>query len=104
MKHYILPALLWVLAASQILAQKTLAPSAQSPAGNWSRSVKKMMRNAGYDLNAPTIPSVVQSRANPLRLDSTKTFLGYETNAAGDSTPQFRNTYQYNSSHVSYNS
>lgn len=95
MKHYILPALLWVLATSQILAQKTLAPGAQSQAGNWSRSVKKMMCNAGYDLNAPTVPSVVQSRANPLRLDSTKTFLGYETNAAGDSTPQFRTTYQY---------
>ena len=95
MKHYLLPALLWALAISSIFAQRTLSPSAQQQASNWPRSVKKMMRSAGYDLEAALAPPTVQLRSNPLRLDSTKTFFGYEANGGQDSTPQYRTIYQY---------
>jgi len=94
MKQFILP-VLWTLAIGSTFAQKTLSPSLQRHAETWPQSVKKAMREMGFDAQ-PLSPNTVQARFDPSRLDSTKTFFGYEPSGiGGDSTPQYRTTYQY---------
>ncbi|MBK6993444.1 MAG: T9SS type A sorting domain-containing protein [Lewinellaceae bacterium] len=95
MKHYILPVLFWTLAASQIFAQKTLAPSAQSHFMTLPKSVQKVMHNAGFKTESAIVSNTAESRSNALQLDSTKTFIGYNINGGQDSIPQFRAIYQY---------
>lgn len=93
MKNYFLPALVWVLATSQIFAQKTLSPSLKPYADNLPHNVKSLLSHAGFDLQAAS-PNKVVSRS-PLQLDSTKTYFGYNQPAPGDSTPLLRSNYTY---------
>lgn len=100
MNNPLLPALLWALFIAPLAAQKALPPSLQPHAHDWSPSVSKVLHYAGFELPAmamlpETTEPTVQGRANPLRLDSTKTFHGYNLGAPGDSTPLFRTTYAY---------
>ena len=97
MKFLLLPVLLWTLATSQIFAQKSLPPSVEDYAVNWSYSVKQMLEAAGYEVPGPTanFDLVLQNRNRDeeLQLDSTVTYFGYNT--AADSTPLFKVVYTY---------
>lgn len=98
MKNYFLPALIWVLAASQAFAQKNLSPSVKPYSDNWSYHLKCLFNHAGFDLPAASVNRV--SSRSPLQLDSTKTYYAYNLNAPGDSTPLFRTNYQYPSANT----
>ncbi len=78
------------------MAQKQLPPSALPAAENLTYTLVKALQRAGFELPVragTTAPAV--SRAAELRLDSTKTFYGYDLNGTPDSTPLFRTVYQY---------
>lgn len=99
MKNALFLSLLFALAFMQVSAQKTLPPSLKSYAVNWTYSVVKSMHAAGFDM--PTMPAanvktpVAQLRNNPLQLDSTKTFYGYDFPGGPDSLPFQRTVYTY---------
>lgn len=96
MKQYILPVLLWTLAFSHAFAQQTLSPSAQQNLGMLPTNALKLLTKAGFvtaQSNGSTLNA--DERTNPLQLDSTKTFVGYNLNAGQDSTPLARTIYQY---------
>ncbi len=100
MKQLFLPVLIWTLAISQILAQKTLPLGAVAPVNTLALSAQKILQQAGFNTNRPGNPQGIQSRSTPLQLDSTKRFTNYPLNGQ-DSTPIVRTIYQYPQTHVS---
>ena len=102
MKRFYLPALSWALAISHLFAQNQLPLSIQDYAVNWSFSVKQMLESAGYEVPGPhaefALAPDIKTRSNELQLDSTVTYFGYET--ASDSTPLFKNVYNYPQEHI----
>lgn len=95
MKQYILPVLLWTLALSHAFAQQTLSPSAQQNLGLLPTNALKLLTKAGFVTAQSSNTLTADERTNPLQLDSTKTFVGYNVNAGQDSTPLDRTIYQY---------
>jgi hypothetical protein len=97
MKRFYLPVLSWALAMSHLFAQNQLPLSIQDYAVNWSFSVKQMLEAGGYEVPGPhaefALVPEIKIRSSELQLDSTVTFFGYET--ASDSTPLFKNVYNY---------
>ena len=77
-------------------SQKTLPPSLQPYAENWTYTMVKSMHRAGFDM--PTMPAtslMTLQGASAGQLDSTKTFFEYTQGLGGDSTPIFRSTFEY---------
>lgn len=96
MKHYILPVLFWALATSPIFAQKTLPPSALKALEKLPKTLQNTLQTAGYDQpNASILLTPATASRNPLQLDSTKSFFGYNLNGVPDSTPLIRSIFQY---------
>lgn len=79
-------------------AQKTLPPSIQPYAVNWSYAVKQMLNAGGYEVPGPKAEfdfrTGTDARSKTVTLDSTVTYFGYNI-GGGDSIPLFRNTYTY---------
>ncbi|MBK8568050.1 MAG: T9SS type A sorting domain-containing protein [Saprospiraceae bacterium] len=98
MKNIVLPALCWALAISQLFAQKTLPPSVAAYSDNWSNTVKKSLKAAGFNLPSPAaqpdMNHVLNTRSSELQLDSTHTFYDYGLNG-NDSLPIYRTIYTY---------
>ncbi|MBK9017342.1 MAG: hypothetical protein IPM82_26640 [Saprospiraceae bacterium] len=98
MKNIVLPALCWALAISQLFAQKTLSPSVAAYSANWSNSVKKSLKAAGFNLPTPAaqpdMNQVLNTRSSELQLDSTLSFYDYGLNG-NDSLPIYRTIYTY---------
>jgi hypothetical protein len=98
MKSFFFFLLSWAIALMPAVAQRTLPLSVQDYAVNWSSSVRQMLQASGFEMPgsiaAFDIPTVIETRSNELRLDSTVLYFGYETHAS-DSTPLFKNVYTY---------
>ena len=95
MKHYILPVLLWTLAAGQTFAQKTLSPSALAHFENLPQPVQNMLDGAVTSTGLVVDQTGASSRNKPLQLDSTKLFANYPPTGTPDSTPLIRSIFQY---------
>lgn len=95
MKNKFLLSLALVLAAGQIFSQKTLTPGVQACLENKAPHMKTLLQKAGFRFENLSGTAPAQTRNNALRLDSTKTFFGYNLNGTPDSTPLFRTVLLY---------
>lgn len=97
MKNSLL-ALFWALAILPIAAQKPLPQSIQQHAAGLDPKVSLALKHVGFDLlpNASKqVNPIAQNRSGELRLDSTKTFFGYDFVGQVDTIPFLRTIHEY---------
>ncbi|HLP92921.1 MAG TPA: T9SS type A sorting domain-containing protein [Saprospiraceae bacterium] len=91
-------ALLWAIVTLPVYAQKPLPVSLQNNKSIIPAKILHSLELAGF-VSGKQIPGTdamkVQSRSNPLRLDSVKVFNGYDLDPNGDSTATNLTTYEY---------
>lgn len=90
--------LLWAIAVLPVSAQKSLPQSLQSHVTGLNPKVSAALQQAGFDLSPKTFMAHApgaQNRSGELRLDSTKTFFGYDFIGPIDTIPFLRTIHEY---------
>ncbi len=92
MKNILLSLCFLAIAVAQVSAQKSLSAGVQHYGRHFAPALGNILNRAGFDLGDSELP---QTKINSLRLDSTKTFVGYDLTGGLDSFPVSRTTYWY---------